>query len=48
MEENSTLFHPVEIGDDIFNLVIIIGYIHGIVELYVFGFELGLKDFESL
>jgi len=48
MGEMSTLFHSVEVGNNILDLIVLIRYVHGIVELYIFGFEFGLEDFESL
>jgi hypothetical protein len=44
----STLFHPVKIGNNVFDVFVIIRHIHGIVELDVFRFEFRLEDSESL
>jgi hypothetical protein len=43
-----TLFHPVKIGNNVFDVFVIIRYIHGIVELDILRFEFRLEDFESL
>ena len=43
-----TLFHSVEISDDVIYSFFVVRYVHGIVELDVLGFELGLEHFESL
>jgi len=43
-----TLFHSVEISDDVIYSFFVVRYVHGIVELDVLGFELGLEHFERL
>jgi hypothetical protein len=45
---NYTLFHPVEIGNNVFDAFVVIRYVHGIVELDILRFELRLEDFEGL
>lgn len=43
-----TLLHPVQIGNDVIDFLLVIGNIHCIMEFNLLRLELGLKDLERL